>query len=590
MSSQLGANFAYRAIVFQLKDNQIWEQCIVGKKLLSYRSVILCEHPEEPDESTCEWSGLHYHGLVEHAPQYRFDSDRVFNDFKAKCCAWFKSEKCNMPVNFLAYMEIPPRRKIYSNMRDDHSDLPLLEAQVTDELVMEVNERKKNRINVKQEKSKDIMYIKDLIVKTGAQSESELISIFHNDVDFETVYCKRTFTTNFRKAYMFAIQSTLDMPFRNLCINFTDQKKECLSPRYSAELMEKWCDYQSIDPQQFIQDIINVMDKRKRKLNTLILKGAPNSGKTFIAKSICKACIFYGEVTQAIAGYNFLWQDCADKRVIIINEPFFDNCMIEQLKVVLEGTGTYVHKKSAHDTYLKPTPVIITTNNHVWSHCPSAKKAIKARCLRIYDNLKPCDFLKRIKKDLHPHWMSLFCIKYAMEADPVSDITDSEDECLTGQDTVTADQAPILNKAIDREVPSTSSTSAADNTTLNSPPNRPSTRELLTKDLSRAPEKKVTSVKRSHQQSDLDSTWTPSQRLTPFFQDRKCQTKESRDIIRYLSNSDEEDHLRSPIPISKRMKVKVLEKESPVWRQESDSNNSLDLEQEESEEVDKSPQ
>ncbi|CAL1286310.1 unnamed protein product, partial [Larinioides sclopetarius] len=33
--------------------------------------------------------------------------------------------------------------------------------------------------------------------------------------------------------------------------------------------------------------------------------------------------------------------------------------MVETLKTILEGTGTFVHKKMSGDEYLHPTPVII---------------------------------------------------------------------------------------------------------------------------------------------------------------------------------------------------------------------------------------
>ncbi|GIY07977.1 parvo_NS1 domain-containing protein [Caerostris extrusa] len=55
-----------------------------------------------------------------------------------------------------------------------------------------------------------------------------------------------------------------------------------------------------------------------------------------------KACIFYGDVSQAVAGYGFMWQYSVNKRMVLINKPFFDNCCIEELKTVLEGTGTFV--------------------------------------------------------------------------------------------------------------------------------------------------------------------------------------------------------------------------------------------------------
>lgn len=417
----MNTSFGYRAIVFQLSDCAKLDSSLKAKKLLSYRSVVIAEHPED-SLSECDWNGLHYHGIVEGTPNniQRFDGDRVFQQFKTELCAGrFKSEQCKLPVNFLAYMQIPPRTIVYRNERNDESDLSMLEAQVTPELIEQVKERKIARINAKKEGSQDIMIIKDLILKSNAQSESELLNIYHNDPVFEAIYCKRTFTTNFKKALNFAIQTTLDTDILSLCHNFEDKNKKCLTPIRSANLVDQWCSHQGIDPRQFCDDMIALLDKKERKRNALIMEGAPNSGKTYITHSMQKACVFFGEVCQGMSGYAFMWQDCVNKRLIVLNEPYFDNAIIEQLKIVLEGTGTFVHKKNCGDEYLRPTPVIITSNNPVWSQCPNAEEAIRARVLRYYGNLKPCDFLKNVRKDLHPRWLPILSQRYARAASPV---------------------------------------------------------------------------------------------------------------------------------------------------------------------------
>lgn len=487
------AKYDYRAIVFALRGPAILDTHLPGKKLLGYRSVVISEHPPS-ENSLCEWEGLHYHGIVEHPTDYRFDSDRIFNQFKAQHCEWFKSERCKMPVNFAAYMQIPPRRICYRNFRDENSDLPLIFDQVTDELLLSVAQRKDDRVNAKKEGSNDIMYIKDLILKSNAQSESELVNLFHDDSHFEQVYCKRTFTTNFKKALTFAIQQCLDTPIRTLCCDFKDQHAECLQPSTSAELMEKWFRFQGICPQTFVSKLLQCLDRQKRKLNTFVLIGEPNSGKTFIAKSLQKACRFYGEISQGTAGYAFMWQDCVNKRLIVINEPYFDECMVEQLKVVLEGTGTFVHKKNCSDEYLRPTPVVITANYPIWNTCLRSESAIRARCIAIYDKLKSCDMLSHVKKDLHPMWLSILAIKYARAASPVSDFDDlpdtpRSDECI-GPGISTVDRVLIPENSRAEASPLINSTSAAENTTSTLNPSL-KRKKLLIDDSLPAPKKKV---------------------------------------------------------------------------------------------------
>lgn len=497
MAQQNAAQYSYRLIVFALKHGSTFDTCLQAKKLLSYRSVLISEHPPSNDPD-CEWNELHYHGIVEHNAVYRFDGDRVFNQFKSECCAWFKSEQCKLPVNFIAYMQMPPRRIIHRNLRNDESDLPLLEAQVTPELISEVRERKNQRISAKKQGSNDIQYLRKLIMECNAQSESELLNFYHTDPKFEDVYCKRTYSQNFRKAQSFCHQSVLDMPIRDLCNNFKDVRNECLTPKASFKIMQKWCEFQGIDPLEFVESIIAVFDRRNRKMNTLYLQGSPNSGKTFIWQSIKKACRYVGEISQGTSGYAFMFQDCINRRGININEPVIDYCIIELLKQVLEGVGCFVHVKNRGDEYLRPTPIMITANGWIWNLAPGAKEAILARIFKIWSNLKPAPFLKNVKKDLHPMWIPLFLIEYARAAPVVSDFSD--DECIS-QDIDTVDLARTLKKVIGKEDLSIDSTKFAEPTTSTYHPTQEFLKNSQTRNLVQAPLKQVFSETPSPVQS-----------------------------------------------------------------------------------------
>ncbi|KAF8789558.1 Retrovirus-related Pol polyprotein type-2 like protein [Argiope bruennichi] len=429
LRSAMETTFAYRAIVFGIKEGKTFQDSLPFKKKLKLRSIIISEHPAGDEE--CEYRELHYHGLIEHPEKYRFDSDRVMNELKP-LCTFFKSEIAKLPINFLAYLNLPPRNIIYENILEN-SDLPCLQAQVTPELINEVKERKIKRINEKREGSNDIMKIKEFIILTKCFSPTELLNEMckkpHLKDQFEMIYCKRTYDCNFKKALNFAVQETLDKYYLDLAAEYVDDKRECMSLHQSADLMDQWIKFQGINPQEFCNNFLHLLDHKHRKLNCIILQGAPNSGKTYIAKSLEKATIFYAEVTQAVAGYSFMWMDCINKRLIVINEPFFSNNSIEELKMVLEGTGCRVKCKGKGDEYLRPTPVLITSNVDVWCQCPEAKDAILARCLKIYDNLKPCPFLKNVYKDLHPRWLGILLIRYAKQVPGEIKFDDSDDEC-----------------------------------------------------------------------------------------------------------------------------------------------------------------
>lgn len=551
--------FSYRALVFRLLGGKYFSDALEVRKLLQYRSVIISEHDPCPNED-CEWQNLHYHGLVENQAQYRFDSDRIFNQIKGHC-EFFKSEACKLPVNYLAYMQLGSKKIVYTNERGP-SDLSMLQAQITPELIAEVGERKKTRIQNKIEGGQDIMKIKDYILEHNAQSESELMNKLYHDEEFQKIYCKRTFSTNFRKALSFANQSVLDKDILNLNRDFTDPDKLCMNAHRSANLMEEWCKFQDIDPWEFATNMVMLMDKKQRKLNTIILRGAPNSGKTFIAKSLMKSCIFYGEICQGLAGYSFMYQDCVNKRVIIINEPFFDNCMIEQLKTVMEGVGTFVHKKNASDEYLRPTPVLITTNNHVWASCPSAEKAIKARCIAIYDNLKACPLLKSVRKDLHPRWINIILQRNAPIV-PISEFEDSSDEC-TSQDLDSVARGQTSKSPIKKEVPPTDSTPSVELTT-----SRP---------LTWAPKKRTHDFYEKHPKKVCLETYSPASLQVKEIC-TNSQEEDSCQGVQTPTTSDEEGSSklhRSKLPVKRRL---ILESDQQNEDQPSSKKLSLCLEE-----------
>ncbi|GFY56903.1 hypothetical protein TNIN_354231 [Trichonephila inaurata madagascariensis] len=122
-----------------------------------------------------------------------------------------------LPVNFAAYLKLEPRKLIFINALEG-SDLTCIFSQVTDELLEQVRQRKLQRIEKKHEGGQDIMKIKDWILIFNAQSETELVNAIYPNPqyrdEFEHIYCKQSFSRNFKKALTFAIQVVLDKPYQ----------------------------------------------------------------------------------------------------------------------------------------------------------------------------------------------------------------------------------------------------------------------------------------------------------------------------------------------------------------------------------------
>ncbi|CAH0395963.1 unnamed protein product [Bemisia tabaci] len=67
----------------------------------------------------------------------------------------------------------------------------------------------------------------------------------------------------------------------------------------------------------FLQDIFDVLEKVRPKVNTLFILGAPNSGKNFFFDSVIHLMINYGQMGNFTRHDNFPLQECVQRRVIL---------------------------------------------------------------------------------------------------------------------------------------------------------------------------------------------------------------------------------------------------------------------------------
>lgn len=156
-------------------------------------------------------------------------------------------------------------------------------------------------------------------------------------------------------------------------------------------------------PGKFARDIVSFVDRARLKVNTLWLHEKNNASKTLIARSIMKLCITYHQVPPG--SNRFMFQDCVNKRIIIMNEPFFDEVQIEVCKRVFEGTGCFLPVKMKNDQLLIPTPVLVKSNTDLWATNQAAKPQLENRIYKGLYGLKEAAFLKEVTKQLNPPWI-----------------------------------------------------------------------------------------------------------------------------------------------------------------------------------------
>ena len=122
----------------------------------------------------------------------------------------------------------------------------------------------------------------------------------------------------------------------------------------------------------FLQNLVNVVDWQPEdnpnscvKRNTFLVHSPPSAGKNFFFDTLFTLCLNLGQLGTANKSNNFAFQDAANRRIILWNEPNYESGMTDYLKTLFEGGDTKVRIKMMGDTHVKRTPIIILTNNHV---------------------------------------------------------------------------------------------------------------------------------------------------------------------------------------------------------------------------------
>lgn len=203
---------------------------------------------------------------------------------------------------------------------------------------------------------------------------------------------------------------------------------QCTSSEESFLWLLKILDHNKIEFNDFMSKVIRVMDKKEVKFNTLFFIGAPNAGKTLIADSLAKACIFYGVINKFEKFMNFVWAPFLGCRAGLINEPRFTDVYVEELKNVLEGMEIPCDAKWKSDQNLQRLPIIITGNLPLSCYLQAGRDiqeaAFEKRLFKF--QFHEFDELRVLKRKLHPGLWYLAICKFLKE------IEDDDDFLLFG--------------------------------------------------------------------------------------------------------------------------------------------------------------
>lgn len=167
----------------------------------------------------------------------------------------------------------------------------------------------------------------------------------------------------------------------------------------SQRFLYRWCDNQGIDIWEFTEKLMRVLDKRENKINTFVLHGESNSGKTMMMKSVFDAFRLKAIVTNG-ASVGFTWQNATEKRVILNEEVLIAPTQTEEYKQIMAGEECMINVKCKPQRRMRRTPLLMTCNSKPWSYVKE-DQVYENRCY-MFKDLQKQEWLYECKKKINP--------------------------------------------------------------------------------------------------------------------------------------------------------------------------------------------
>ena len=129
-----------------------------------------------------------------------------------------------------------------------------------------------------------------------------------------------------------------------------------------SELLDFQTNYKTAE---FLRTLVNILDKRVPKLNTMFVYAPPSSGKNFFFDFVLNFFLIRGQMMNIRRGEGFPYMDCVDRRVIMFNEPNIEESpsTMDTLKMLFGGDFCPAAVKFKAPTIIHRTPVFVLTND-----------------------------------------------------------------------------------------------------------------------------------------------------------------------------------------------------------------------------------
>lgn len=181
----------------------------------------------------------------------------------------------------------------------------------------------------------------------------------------------------------------------------------------SLNIVSELLEYQTKGQvKEFLTTLVNILDKRVPKLNSMFVYAPPSAGKNFFFDFVLNFFLIRGQLMNIRKGESFPYMDCVDRRVILFNEPNIceSPSTMDTLKMLFGGDFCPAAVKFKAPTIIHRTPVFILTNDSMlFRNVP----AFADRMIRL--EWEPAPFLKHVAGYPHPIVFPKLLEKYNIE-------------------------------------------------------------------------------------------------------------------------------------------------------------------------------
>lgn len=182
----------------------------------------------------------------------------------------------------------------------------------------------------------------------------------------------------------------------------------------------------------YIYLISSVLFCRSGKRNSVCFYGAPSCGKSLLASIIASVVPgnLVGKFTMQAARSSFWFQSLLCKALYIGEEVCLDEQSAQSIKLLMEGNPSLTTDvKHGEHLPVPPRPVIITSNDPIWSCVSKEMAPLRERCYEFrFNSYVPLLNVTRNLSDQAAAWS--YCVTRALALFPNFQDMDCEDEVI----------------------------------------------------------------------------------------------------------------------------------------------------------------